>query len=356
MGQEFITVTAGGQNWSAFEEVTVEAAFDHAARSFSLTVSAEPGALATAWALAPGTSMSINFSTMQGTDGDLALTGYIDRYNPKLTKKGGRIGIHGRSKSQDMIDCAAVNAQGSFKNQTLLQIGQALDQFGVGVSTDQTLEPIDSYQVTPGETVFECLEKLARKSGLTLTSPPDGSLFITKAGTQRHAGALIEGQNFVGAEADLDWSNRHSDIIVRGQAADGTGAAATQITATAKDTSLGRYRPVVIIEDGDLDQDDAQTRADTRRDREAGESLTASGEVQGFRDAAGKLWTPGYLIWTESSFLNVTQLMLIKKATFNQKKPGGSNTTLELVDPRAFGGTSGKGGSAGSAWNIDEED
>jgi hypothetical protein len=65
--------------------------------------------------------------------------------------------------------------------------------------------------------------------------------------------------------------------------------------------------------------------------------------------------TPGFLIWTESPFLNLAKLMLIKKVSFNQKKPAGSKTRLELIDPRAFGGTVGKGGSSGDAWDMDEE-
>jgi hypothetical protein len=64
---------------------------------------------------------------------------------------------------------------------------------------------------------------------------------------------------------------------------------------------------------------------------------------------------PGFLIWTESPFLNLAKLMLIRKVSFNQKKPGGSKTRLELIDPPAFGGTAGEGGSFGDAWNIDEE-
>jgi prophage tail gpP-like protein len=350
MGPEIVTVAVGGQNFSAFEQVTVDAALDHAARSFSLSVAAQAGAAATAWTLAPGTSVVIKFND------DVAATGYVDRYEAKLAKPGGSIGVAGRSKSQDMIDCSAINEGGAYRNQTLQQIAQSLDKFGIGVATDQTLMPIKSYQVTPGETVFECLEKLARKTGLTLTSPPDGSLLITRAGTQRHAGGLFEGQNFTLAQADLDWSGRHSDIIVRGQAASGSGDAALAIEATSQDTSLGRYRPLLLIEDGDLDQDTAQKRADTRRDREAGESLTASGEVQGFRDYAGTLWTPGWNVWLESPFLNVTKLMLIKRATFTQSKAGGATTKLELIDPRAFGGTAGKGGTSGDAWNISDED
>ena len=350
MGKELITVRAGGQSFIAFESVTVEAALDHGARSFALQVAADPGPQATAWALKPGTAIKIDFNS------DLALTGYVDRYNPKLAKDGGIISVAGRSKSQDLIDCSAINDSGSFENQTLLEIGQALDKFGVGVTSDQELDAIESYQVTPGETVFDCLEKLARKAALTLTSPPDGSLMITKAGTKRHAGGLFEGKNFELCEADLDWSGRHSDIIVRGQSADGTGDDALRIEATAKDTSIGRYRPVVIVEDSDLDQAAAQKRADTRRDREAGESLTASGEVQGFRDDEGQLWTPGWLVWTQSPFLNLASVMLIKHVTFSQSNTDGSKTRLELIDPRAFGGKAAKGSDAGDAWSIDDED
>jgi prophage tail gpP-like protein len=112
---------------------------------------------------------------------------------------------------------------------------------------------------------------------------------------------------------------------VRGQSSEGTGEHNPRIEATSQDTSLGRCRPVVIIEDGDLDQETAQTRADTRRDREAGESLKASGEVRGVRDSAGTNWTPGWLIWTESPFLNLAKLMLIKKMSpwrSSQKKYG----------------------------------
>jgi prophage tail gpP-like protein len=77
--------------------------------------------------------------------------------------------------------------------------------------------------------------------------------------------------------------------------------------------------------------------------------------VQGFRDEAGKIWTPGNLVWLQSPFLNVTGVMLIKRATFTQSKGEGSKTRLELIDPRAFGGTAAKGSSAGDAWMIEDQ-
>lgn len=351
MGPELVTLLAGGKRWTAFESIEVEAALDHAARSFEMTVAAELGATATAWALKPGTAIDIQFN------GDLAFRGFSDRYRPQLSEREGRIEISGRAKAQDFIDGAAIDPQGTgrFENQTLLEIAQALDQFGAGITSDQELEPIEEYQITPGESAFGAIEKLARKQGLTLAGQPDGSIKITKAGTTHHTGGLFEGVNFLGASADLDWSHRHSKIIVRGQAPDGDDETALQVEATAEDTAVKRNRPLILIEDGDIDQAAAQKRADTRRDREAGESLKASGTVQGFRDDAGKLWTPGNLVWVQSAFLSVTQNMLIKHVRFAQSRGGGSVTTLTLIDPRAFGGKSGKGSDAGEAWNIDDE-
>jgi prophage tail gpP-like protein len=350
MGEEIVSVDAGGKSFKAFEQITVSAALDHAVRHFSMQVAAVSGAAATAWKLKPGTAITIRFS------GDVVFKGFVDRYQPQFAgKKKSTIGIAGRAKGQDFLDGAALHDTGRFENQTLLQIAQALDQYGAGFSTDQDLEPIEEYQVTPGETAFSVLRQLARKQGLTLAGEPDGTIKITKAGTVRHAGGLIQGVNIEQASGDLNWSHRHSKIIVRGQKPDGDGETALQVEATAEDSAVGRNRPLVLIEDGDIDQATAQMRADTRRDREAGESLKASVTVQGFRDDADVVWKPGNLVWLESPFLNITQVMLIKHAEFSQSR-SGSTTDLTLVDPRSFGGKAGKGGgTTDDAWSIEDE-
>ncbi len=348
MGPEVVSLNVDGQTWRGIKDISVDAAFNHAARSFRLTLAPMVSALQT---FAPGTAIEIMFND------DLACAGYVDRLQPGFK----RLGIAGRSKAQDFIDCAAIDqaGTGNFQNQTLLQIAQSFDRFGVGVTTDQQLDPIESYQITPGEKAFAAIEKKAREQGLTLAGQPDGSIKITKPGSARHAGGLFEGINILTdeCEADLDWSHRHSVVIVRGQAAGGTDASDLTIEATAQDSAVGRYRPLVHIEDGDLDQEDAQALATARLQREAGRSLKCRVPVQGFRDEAGTLWTPGNLVWIESPMLGLTQVMLVKHAAFRRSKRGAV-THLGLVDPRAFGGTSAKGsqsGSDGDVWDIDAD-
>src|SRR6266571_1840639 len=340
MGPETVTILAGGARWSAFHRVHVDAAFDEAVRRFRVDVAAEPGSLTTAWALRAGTPIDIMFN------GDLALRGFVDRYQPRLHEHSrADISISGRSRSQDLVDYAALHETGRFESKTLLEIGQELDKCGVGIFTDQQLEPVKEYQITPGETVFRVLEKLARSQGLTLAGQADGRLKITKAGRTRHAGGLFEGQNIKAADADHNWSGRHSRIIVRGQKPDGHGAEALEIEETAEDGAV-RDRPVLIIVDDDVDRRLAKKRAENHRDREAGNSLRANITVQGFRDDAGTLWTPGNLVWVESPFLSIARDMLIERASFSQSRNDGSETELSVVDPRAYGGDAGKGGQA----------
>ncbi len=343
-----VTVMAGGARWTAWRRVMVRASFKDAARSFQIEAAAEGGASRVRWTFKAGTPIDIFF------DDALVCRGYVDRFQPKLAGHDkAEITISGRSKSQDFIDSSAVHDTGQFKNRTPQEIGAALDQFGVGIVTDELLKKVPVYRITPGETAFRCVEKLCREQGVFVVGQADGSIMLTKGGKRRHAGMLAEGVSILEIEADHNWSGRHSDVIVRGQAPYGHGADALQIEGIARDAEVGRYRPVIVLHDGDTDKDRAKKRAATRRDREAGNSLKAEVMAQGFADERGEIWNPGNLIFTQSDFADVRQDMAIETVLMTQDRERGSLSALSLVDPRALGGKGGGGGSAGGAWATD---
>lgn len=357
MGPEFVTVLAGGREWSAFKRVEVHASFEDAARSFILRIAAEPGATPTAWTFKPGTLIDIL------SNGDLLCRGYVDRYQPQLSEHTqSEIIVSGRSKSQDFIDSAAMHDTGEFKDKTPLDIAKALDKFGIGFSADVPLDKIPFARIVQGETAFRCVEKLCRSQGVFMPGQPDGSIKLTVAGKARHAGAIIEGVNLKAGNADHNWSNRHSHVTVRGQRPSGSSDDDLEVEATAQDEAVQRYRPTVIVHDGDTDKGRATKRAKHRRDREAGRALQANEiRLQGFRDDAGQLWTPGNLVFIQSPFLALAQDMAIKTVQFTQERGHGSETVLSVCDPRALGGKAGKasGASAGktdAAWNYAPDD
>lgn len=358
---EIVSVVVGGQRFSSWKDVSLSASIKDAARAFRLEVAAEIGAAATFQVFRAGAKVEIYFNA------DLVLSGYVDRYQPRISHSDAQITISGRSKSADMIDSAAEHPKGRFENKNLNEIATSLDKFGVGVEIGEgvQLKPIPFYQITPGETAFRAIERLARSQGLAVMGRADGKIEITRGGRQRHAGGLIEGQNIKIAEADHNWSNRHSKYIVKGQRASGSNAENLEIEAAVKDEKVDRYRPTVIVVEEDTDRDRAERRGEARRNRAAGNALKATVTLQGFRDEGGAVWTPNRLVWMLSSFLQIEQDMLVETITFTQDEQKGSVVKLGLVDPKAYDtdnaagrGKSGKRrgvNKSGDSWAIGGE-
>lgn len=348
MGVEVVVVNVGGMSYSAFKTAVVRAAFNEAARSFHLEIAAEAGASATNRIFKVGTKLTIT------ANGDLLFTGFVDQKKPRLAKDDAKIDVIGRSNSGDLVDSSAKHETGQFEKKNPLEIGKEISK-GIGAqwTTDQKLEKIDQYQLTPGESCFRCVEKMVKQQGMTITGEADGNAKITKAGSKRHSGGIVEGRNFLTGTADHNGSNRHSEYIVRGQRPFGHGVDNLEIEAILRDKTVDRHRPIIIIQDEDTTKDRTKKRAKTRKDRAAGHSLKASVEVQGFRDEGGKLWEPGHLVWLESPFLDIAQDMLIESVTYNQSD-NGSISTLSLTDPRAYDGKGGKGNASGSEWSMDD--
>lgn len=351
MGPEYVVISVGGMNYTAFKVAQVRAAFNEAARSFRLEIAAELGASATNAVFKVGTKLTIS------ANGDLLLTGFVDQKKPRIEANNAMISVSGRSNSGDLVDSSAKHKGGNFKKKTPLEIGNEVSQgIGAKFTTDQQLEKVDQYQINPGESCFRLVEKMARQQGMTICGEADGNAKITKAGSKRHSGGLIEGHNILTGTADHNASNRHSEYTVRGQRPFGHGVDNLEIEAIARDKGVDRHRPIIIYQDEDTDKKRAKKRAKNRKDRAAGHSLKAQIEVQGFRDDGGKLWEPGYLVWTESPFLDIAQDMLIESVSFMQSEQG-SVATLGLTDPRAYGGEGGgKGNKSGSEWNYDGSD
>jgi prophage tail gpP-like protein len=351
MGIEVITINVGGMTYSAFTVAQVRAAFNEAARSFRVEVAAELGASATNAIFKTGTKLTIH------ANGDLLCTGFVDQKQARIDAYKAQITVNGRSNSGDLVDSSAKHDTGQFENKDPMEIGNEVAQgIGAKFTTDQQLEKLEQYQVNPGESIFRLVEKMANQQGMTVTGTADGNAQITKAGSKRHAGGLIEGHNILSGTSDHNASNRHSEYIVRGQRPFGHGVDNLQIEAIARDKGVDRHRPIIIIQDEDTTKKRTKTKAKNRKDRAAGHALKATIDTQGFRDDGGKLWEPGYLVWVQSPFLDIAQDMLIESVTYMQSEQG-SIATIGLTDPRAYGGNGGGGGNqSGGEWSMDDSE
>ena len=344
MPYETVTIQVGSYAYGTWESVDLEAGAK-AARGFSFVAAEPPSSLTTDWPLAPGNACSVLAS------GDLFVTGYIDDYAPDIDVDSHKATITGRSKAADAIDSSAMHPTGCFENMDVGQIAQALDMFGIGYSAVAKLQKIPMHQLVPGATVHEELDVLCRAQGVLMVGNPDGSVNITSAASySRHAGALVEGVNFKKGSAKLSVRHKNSEVHVRGQKRSGDGASSLRIAQMAKDLTVQRHRPRVIIAEGDTDAQRAQTRANWHVARQSGLEVTAELTVRGWRDQDGALWDPQKLIYVYSPSLKIDQDMAIQNVKPHQGSDG-TIATLSLVDPQALGGKNAKG-SSNSAWST----
>jgi prophage tail gpP-like protein len=337
----FLTFTVGGMNY-AFEHAAVSYSANQAARAFAFTVTDATDALGAAWNWMPGTEITVS------ANGQLIVTGYINKMTPSFDANHHTIEISGTSKGADSVKSAAEHDKGEFRNQTPLQVANTLDKQGVGFTSDADQPQVEYFRLNPNETVFGAIERMTRRYPMLLQGMPDGSIKMTKGGSGGSNSPLIEGVNILGGSASFDDSDQHSEYKVKGQRVYGTTKGSLQIVATSKDSSVKRHLPKHVHQETDIDQDTAQKRADHHKNRQQGESVTASIKTQSWFDSGGQLWNANGLVYVQSPMLKLSQQMLIKSVSLVQDQTG-SFAQLSLVLPQAFDGEgTGMGGSGGT--------
>ena len=349
---EKITVVVDGYKIQGFQSVEITRSMQDGAMSFNLEASAASWS-PQAMALRNGRQMQIYASSdLSGSSlGDLVVTGAVDEYNSDITEDGRSVSLSGRSKGRNAIDCHPVKHKtGLVKNKTLLQAAQEFDEFGVGWTSDQQLQPLAVIQRRPEEPMFNTIERYARKQGFMLVAQTDGTIMITRAGTKRHAGGLVLGQapvNSMGVK--ISTTHKRSPVVVRGQRRSGTGKQNLRQEAQDSGDDGDEYRPALVIAEGDHTDAELQTRAQWERLRMAAYGIRPSAKVSTWRDGAGALWTPGLLVALENDVEGVQGDFTLSTVTLRQQdgegKGAGTRATMEFVDPRAHGGKAGAGKS-----------
>lgn len=363
MGEKVIVrMVVDGQEWTAFETVSVSYGARQAARSFSATVSDDTKGFMDRWDYLPGSKVQVY------GNGDLLLTGHIDAIKPKFDSESHSVEVTARSKGGDSVDSSQTHQTGRFENKNIHQIAQELDRQGVGFTLGQgvQLRTIPYFQANPAETVYQAVERLARRDGLLLSGQADGSIRIERGGDQRGNAPLIEGVNILSGSADIDMGKRRSEYRVRGQRRNGQNQNELRIDRASIDRQAstgGRYRPLVILPEFDIDDGQAQRRARWHRDRAKGLSVRGEISVQGWHDDGGQLWQTNKLVYVYCPSLKLDQDMLIDKVELSQGRDG-STASLSLVGPKSFGsprgggsrsgGTGGSTGGSDAVWQDDD--
>ena len=99
---------------------------------------------------------------------------------------------------------------------------------------------------------------------------------------------------------------------------------------------MDRHRPLTIIGEQSLDEDEALARIQWEANVRSARARSARVTVQGWREVPdGPLWEPGRIVFLADDWLGIAQELLVS-STSQSLSAGGTLTTMDLVPQDAF--------------------
>jgi prophage tail gpP-like protein len=281
-----------------------------------------------------GDAVSISY------DDEMITDGWIVDDNSDYSYDEYTLSFSGKSRTCDLVDCAAIHRGGQWKGQGLLKIAKDLcNPFGIEVTTNVSLGAAFSlFELNDGESVFQAISRAATRRGVLPLTKADGNLIFDRVGRVKIATKLEFGKNILRGKRRNDWRERFSTYIVKAQTS-GTdnlfGSSAAQLKRSSSDEGCTRYRPTIIQADDEDSGSELQKRADWERNIRAGRAKWLTYTVQGWTHRDG-LWEPNTLVWVTDKIERIDCELLVVEATMTKTEDEGSLTTLSLTFPEAF--------------------
>lgn len=332
--QDSVTLTVGTLDYGGWKSIEITAGFEQQARSFSLGITWQ-------W---PGQTRDVPIRAGDRCEvrigADRVLTGWVSSTPISYDGKTTRLTVKGESLTIDLVECAAINQPGQWRQQNLLQIAQALAApYGVKVRSELgLLKPVAHHCIQPGETVFKSIDRLLVLLLAYSTDDAEGNLVLSAPGSGGEAcDALEVGRNVLSASASLSHNQRYSEYRVCGQRKatdDEPASKASQVQARVYDPQV-RKRVLWVNESRQLSEEAAQTRALWESRSRAAQTWAVTYKVQGWRQSNGALWRHNTAVWVYDPVLGLERQMLIAKVTYSLSEQG-TVTTLEVAPAAKF--------------------
>lgn len=272
--------------------------------------------------------------------GNVVINGFSDEISPSISASENSLNTSGRDKTGDLVDCSTLIDSQELINVTLRDIiTQVIEPFGIPLEYKITENPLFPKYTVQQETAFDAIERACRLSGVMATSTPSGALLIQEYGANRAPTSLILGQNVISAAPNFDESEKYSVYYVYGQQSGNDNIspqAATQSQGVAYDATVKRYRPLIIIAEGSVDNTAAQKRAEWEAAVRSARAVTCDVVVKGWEAVPGKLWHENDIVKASLSEVGIDSDMLIKEVSFTLDDGGGEETSLVLVKPTSY--------------------
>ena len=197
-----VALLVNGVLYGGWLKLSVGAGINRFARDFSFGVTREwPDGLGELKNIREGDLVEVRIGS------DVVMTGYVDATPVSYDAESVTVGVEGRSKTGDLIDCSATNKPAQWKGVTCAKIITDLAaEYQVQVKAEyDDREIIKEFHFERGDTVFDCIDKLRKQRNLIVTDNGAGQVVIAKIGGLRATDALALGKNIVSASCSKDF-------------------------------------------------------------------------------------------------------------------------------------------------------
>ncbi|WP_233869215.1 phage baseplate assembly protein [Paraburkholderia adhaesiva] len=334
----------GGTSYGGWTDVTVEAGIEQISGAFKVGVTDRWADQPVARPIRPDSAVQLLL------DGDPVVTGWVDEVNTDADDRSHSMQIDGRDRTCDLVDCSAIYKTGQWRGVTLERIVRDLvAPYDITVTVNADVgATFPSFNLQEGETVFQAMDRAARMRAVLLTSDSNGGLLLTRAANAPIATRLVFGENIKKIAYRESLKERFSEYRVKGQGKGNMNVYGKAVRgyASATDSALTRYRPLIILSEKQAGQDfSLQQRIDWERDVRIGRGTRVTITVQGWSHADG-LWRPNTLVSVQAPEFDISDQLLIAKIRYLLNERTGTTSELELADPRAFALLSGVSGTS----------
>lgn len=359
-----VVLVVNGKKYGGWKSVRITRSIESMAGSFSLEASDRWDGQVDPWPIANEDACRVEISNPDGTS-SVMIDGFVDVTEIDASESSRGLQYNGKDAASAFVECSAANQGASvtakvggggdldptkhgkdavkwtYTNIDFVAFVRAIaHQFGLGVSVQPglTFPRASKLVVSPGETGFETVKRVAEQVGALLVSDGAGGILITRAGTARAEG-LIEGFNIKRIRRRSDATARFRRYIISTQipGTDEVSGEELQIQAEATDVDVRRKNRVILIRpDKGYNTADAKKRADWEARIRAARSETITVTLQGWRQRSGALWPLNALATVSAPKLaGILGDMLISQVEFSIGSDG-RETQLNLVRPDAF--------------------
>jgi prophage tail gpP-like protein len=325
-----IDVKVNGQVYSQWKEVEITKDLEAIAGAYNLVLTTP-----SVFTLINGSPINIEIA------GKSIISGFIETVSFASGDNANDMTLRGRDRTGDLVDCSIVSTSSEFLNISFKNFCELVCKpFGIKVTTKTAKANtiISKISLQQGS-AFEEMEREARKLGIFLHSDYTGNLVLDEIGTEILLTRLTTPGNILSYQASLDYSDRHSNYIVKGQQSSKANLSVAQqvrVSAKATDNNIERYRPLIIIANGATTAQQAQSLVEYEAAVRSGRSETINITVNGWTDQSGNVWEPNKIIAVDINPLKFSNHMLIKTVVMRYSTTAGQITELTLTDPDEF--------------------